>query len=57
MILTKKIFEGYGGHLGHVTSIMSLNLNFLVPKSLHKKLVQNGPLVSEKKPVLIFICK
>ena len=24
---------GHGGHLGHVTSIMSLNFNFLVPKS------------------------
>ena len=32
----KKIFEGFniygnGGHLGHVTSIMPLNVNFLVP--------------------------
>ena len=39
---------GHGGHLGQVTSIMSLNFYFLVPKSLHTKLVQNGPLVSEK---------
>ena len=28
---------GHGGHLGHVTSIMSLNFNFLVPKSFHTK--------------------
>ena len=28
---------GHSGHLGHVTSIMSLNFNFLVPKSLHTK--------------------
>ena len=34
-----KVFKiyGHGGHLGHVTSIMSLNFNFLVPKSLHTK--------------------
>ena len=29
---------GHGGHLGHVTNIMSLNFNFIVPKSLHTKL-------------------
>ena len=28
---------GHGGHLDHVTSIMSLDFNFLVPKSLHIK--------------------
>ena len=28
---------GHGGHLGHVTSIMSSDLNFLVPESLHTK--------------------
>ena len=28
---------GRGGHLGHVTSIMSSNFHFLVPKSLHTK--------------------
>ena len=39
----KKIFEGFlayywhGGHLGHVTSIMSSDLYFLVPESFHKK--------------------
>ena len=37
----KKIFEvfftiyGRGGHLGHGTSIMSSNFNFLVPESFH----------------------
>ena len=38
----KKIFKGFtiygrGGHLGHVTSIMSSDFHFLVPKSFHKK--------------------
>ena len=39
----KKIFEGFftiyghGSHLGHVTSIMSINFHFLVPESLHIK--------------------
>ena len=48
----------HGGHLGHVTNITSLFFfYFLVPKSLHETLVQNGSLVPEKKPVLIFICK
>ena len=37
-----------GSHLGHVTSIMSSNFHFLVPESVHKKLVQNGIVVSEK---------
>ena len=37
MVLEKKIFEGvltfigHGDHLGHVTSIMLLDFNFLVP--------------------------
>ena len=26
-----------GGHLGHVTSIMSSDFHFLVPESFHKK--------------------
>ena len=39
----KKVFEGFftiyghGGHLGHVTSIISTNFHFNVPKSLHTK--------------------
>ena len=29
--------NGRGGHLGHVTSIMSSDFHFLVPESLHTK--------------------
>ena len=29
---------GHGGHLGHVTSIMSSDFHFVVPESFHKKL-------------------
>ena len=53
-VLEKKSFErfftiyGPGGHLGHVTSIMSSDFHFLVPESFHKKLVQIGCEVSEK---------
>ena len=43
-------------HLGHVTSIMLINFHFLVHISLYTKLVKNGPVVSEQKPVVIFIC-
>ena len=39
---------GPGGHLGHVTSILSSNFHFLVPESFHKKLVQMGKVVSEQ---------
>ena len=28
---------GHGGHIGHVTSIMSSDFYFLVPESFHKK--------------------
>ena len=41
--LEKKIFEGFftiywrGGHLCHVTSIMSSDFHFLIPESLHTK--------------------
>ena len=28
---------GHGGHLGHVTRIMSSDFNFLVPESIHSK--------------------
>ena len=28
---------GHGGHLGHVTSIMSSDFHFIVPVSLHTK--------------------
>ena len=51
----KKIFEGFlhyrhGGHLGHVTSIMSSDFYFLVPESFQKKLVQIGTVAPEKIP-------
>ena len=51
--LEKKILKvftiyGPGGHLGHVTSIMSPDFHFLVPESFYKNLVQIGTVVSEK---------
>ena len=40
---------GHGGHLGHVTSVISTNFHFHVPKSLLAyKIWLNGPGVSEK---------
>ena len=33
---SKTIYE-HGGHLGHVTSIMSSDFHFLVPESFHTK--------------------
>ena len=38
----KKIFEGFtiygrGGHLGHVTIIISSDFHFLVPENFHEK--------------------
>ena len=38
----EEYFEGFsiygrGGHLGHVTSIMSSDFHFLVPESFHTK--------------------
>ena len=33
---------GHGGHLGHVTSIISSIFHFHVPKSLHKKLAKTA---------------
>ena len=35
MLHTK--FRGHGSHLGHVTSIMSSDFNFLVHESFHTK--------------------
>ena len=39
----QKVFTiyGRGGHLGHVTSIMSSNFDFLVPESFHTKFGSN----------------
>ena len=39
---------GRGGHLGHVTSIMSLDFHFLVAEGFIQNLVQIGLVVSEK---------
>ena len=42
-VMEKKIFEVFftiywhGGHLGHVTSIMLINIHFLVPESFYTK--------------------
>ena len=38
----------HDGHLGHVTSIMSSDIHFLVHESFHKNLVQIGKVNSEK---------
>ena len=34
---------GHGGHFGHVTSIISTNFHFHVPKSLQTKFGQKQP--------------
>ena len=39
---------GRGGHLGHMTSIMSSDFYFLVHESFQTNLVQIGTVVSEK---------
>ena len=39
---------GHGGHLGHVTSIMSSDFHSLVPESFHTKFGSDRPVVSEK---------
>ena len=51
----KKIFEGFlpyglGGHLGHVTNIILINVHFLHLKAYMyiQNLVINDPVVSEK---------
>ena len=44
--------HGHGSHLGHMTSITLINFHFLVPKKYIQNLVENGPVVSEKKQFL-----
>ena len=39
---------GRGGHLEHVTSIMSSDFHFLLPESFYKNLVQIDTVVFEK---------
>ena len=34
---------GHGGHLGHVTRIMSTNFHFVVPESFHTKFSSEWP--------------
>ena len=55
----KRIFTiyGHGSHLGHVTSIMSINFHFLVPESLHIKFGFDWPSGFWEKQVLSFVCK
>ena len=48
---------GHGGHLGNVTTIVSINFHFLVPESLHIKFGFDWPSGFWEKPVLIFKCK
>ena len=36
------IIYGRGSHVGHVTSIMSSDFNFLVPESFHTKFGSEG---------------
>ena len=52
-LVPEKIFEGlywYGGHLGHVTSIILTNLilKFMYLKAYIQNLGKNGPVVYEK---------
>ena len=35
--------NGHGSHLGHVTSIISSDLHFLVPESFHSKFNSEWP--------------
>ena len=48
---------GHGSHLGHVTSIMSINFHFLVPESLHIRFGFDWPSGFWEKQVLSFVCK
>ena len=48
---------GRGGHLGNVTTIVSINFHFLVPESLHIKFGFDWPSGFWEKQVLIFKCK
>ena len=54
-----RVFTIYGhvSHLGHVTSIMSINFHFLVSESLHIKFGFNWPSGFWEKQVLSFVCK
>ena len=47
---------GLGGHLGHVTSIMSSIFNFLVPESFHTKFGSERHSSLLENLVWIFVC-
>ena len=47
---------GHGGHLGHVTSIMSSDFHFLVPESFHKKIGSDRQTSFRENLVRIFLC-
>ena len=53
-----RVFTTYGpgDHLGHVTSIMSSDFHFLVPKSFHKKFGSDPQSSFWENPVWIFEC-
>ena len=47
---------GHGGHLGHVTSIMSSDLHFLIPESFHKKFGSDRQSLFLRKSCLNVLC-
>ena len=47
---------GPGGHLGHVTIIMSSDFHFLVPESFHKKFGLDRHSSFRENRVTIFVC-
>ena len=47
---------GHGGHLGHVTSIMSSDFHFLEPERFHTKFGSDWHSSFLENPVQIFIC-
>ena len=61
-VLEKRIFIGFftiyghGGHLGHVTSIMSSDFHFLVPESFHTKFGSDRQSNFWENPVRISVC-
>ena len=55
----KKVFTiyGHGGHLGHVTSIMSSDFHFLVPESFHKQVAQRATIAHLRANFTFSNCK
>ena len=48
--------KGHGGHLGHMTSIISTELYFLVPESFHTKFGSDRHNSFSENPVQIIVC-